>query len=140
MATKKVITPADLATTDFVIENDKVHVVHTMQEYQVTLSRYFTHNGNDADLRKIVRILNGQGIIHLDVRRAINHTSTWIGTLPSACPAPTHLVEVTVMGIGLSGQTVAPGTVYIDRGSREIMSTGLVANARYVVNLPAIFV
>lgn len=140
MAVKKVLTPGDLSTDDFDIQNGKVHAVHTMQEYQVTLSRYFTHNGNDANLRKIVRILNGQGIIHLDVRRAISHTSTWVGTLPNECPAPTHLVEATVVGIGLNGQSVAPGTIYIDRGSRNIMSTGLVENARYVVNLPAIFV
>lgn len=140
MAVKKIITPADFNPTDFAIQNNQVHVVHTIQEYQITLSRYFTHHGNDANLRKIVRILNGQGIIHLDVRRAISHNSTWIGTLPDACPAPTHLVEVTVVGIGLDGQTVAPGTVYIDRGSRNIMSTGLVERARYVINLPAIFV
>lgn len=140
MAVKKIITPADLSPTDFVIQDNQVHVIHTMQEYQVTLSKYFTHNGNDANLRKIVRILNGQGIIHLDVRRAIKHNSTWVGTLPSACPAPTHLVEVAAVGIASNGQVVAPGTIFIDRGSREIMSTGLQYDVRYIVNLPAVFV
>lgn len=135
MTTKIVLVPTDLSEEDFVIVNGKVHAVHVKQEHQVTLSKHFKHNGNDEPLRKIIRLLNGQGFIHLDISRNGNSTSTWIGTIPADCPAPTHLVEAVVPGIAANGSPVVPGTIFIRPGEREIWCTNLKPNVRYVTNL-----
>lgn len=134
MATNKqiLVTTADLHSDDFIIEGGKVRTVHIAQEYQVTLSRHFTvQTTNDADDRRKLRILNGFGLIRLDIKRSSANTSSgWVGTLPGNCPAPRHLLEV-----------MAPdgATFYVGKGDRNIMSTNAKANTRYLINIPGFF-
>lgn len=136
MAVKIVLTPTDLSEEDFVINNGKIHAVHIKQEYQVVLSKHFATVGNNPNLRKIVRLLNGQGFIHLDIRRKNDSAAGWVGTLPPECPTPTHLVEEVVPGLADDGVTaVPPCTIYIDKGSRNIMSINTKPGVRYVANL-----
>lgn len=133
MAKRTVITKEDLHAEDFAIENGKVRTVHIAEEYVATLSRHFeVFTTNDAEDRRKLRILNGFGLLHLDVKRLANNSNSgWVGTLPSNCPAPTHLLEVMAND---------GATFYIGKGDRNIMSINAVPNTRYLLNIPGFYV
>lgn len=127
----KVITPNDLHTDDFAVQNGKVVAVVTRQNFTGTWARGVApwNNGPLEAQRRSVTIQDGFGIVHIDFKRT-RDTSGLVCTLPSACPTPAKLIEA---------QTWDGGSVWLDAGSREVYGSGLTTNRRYVVDLLGFF-
>lgn len=127
----KVITPNDLHTDDFAVQNGKVVAVVTRQNFTGTLARGVSPGdaGPLEDQRRAVTIQNGLGVVHIDFKRT-SGTRGLVLTLPDSCPTPSKLIEV---------QTWDGGSVWLDANSREVQSRGLTANRRYVVDLLGFF-
>ena len=127
----KVITPNDLHTDDFAVQNGKVVAVVTRRNFTGTWARNVQpwSNGPLEAQRRSITIQDGLGVVHIDFKRT-SGTSGAIMTLPSNCPTPTQLIEV---------QTWDGGSVWLDANNREVQSSGLTANRRYIVDLLGFF-
>lgn len=91
----------------------------------------WTGNARGQDGNENRRVLQvstvGIGIIHLDMQ--VIRAGT-IATLPADAPTPTSLIELQL----------GEGSVYIDRGSRNIVAAGNVQlNKRYIVDMVGFF-
>lgn len=127
----KVITPNDLHTDDFAVQNGKVVVVVTRQNFTGAWARGVAPWNNDPleAQRRAVTIQDGLGIVHIDFKRT-SGTSGLVLTLPDSCPTPSKLIEV---------QTWDGGSVWLDANSRQVYCNGLTANRRYIVDLLGFF-
>lgn len=127
----KVITPNDLHTDDFAVRNGKVVAVVTRQNFTGTWASGVSpwNNGPLEAQRRAITIQDGLGIVHIDFKRT-SGTGGLILTLPANCPTPSKLIEA---------QTWDGGSVWLDANSREVQSSGLTANRRYVVDLLGFF-
>lgn len=131
MAIKKVITPDDLHQSDFTVINNKVHAVRTLAPYTVTLANNFrVSSANDGENRRKLLVMDGFGILHLDIVKNANASGGTVGTLPANSPVPMHLLEV---------QANDGATFYITPNSRTIVSQGARANQRYILNIVGFF-
>lgn len=127
----KVITPNDLHTDDFAVQNGKVVAVVTRRNFTGTWATNVKPWINDPleAQRRSVTIQDGLGIVHIDFKRTSGKSGA-IMTLPNNCPAPAKLIEV---------QTRDGGTVWLAANSRTVYSQGLTANRRYIVDLFGFF-
>lgn len=121
------IAVEDLAPSDFVTRDGKVHLIISKQNNTVRLSRYYdVADASKADNRKSIRIVNGLMMIHLDIKSKPNATRLdWVGTLPNECPPFAHLVEVEKDG----------AKFYVDPNDRQIFVIDAVAGKRYTLDL-----
>lgn len=122
-----VLTPKDLADTDFVIKDKKVHLIISKYSSTVNLSRYYqVADASKENDRKSVRSVNGLMLIHLDIIAKPDAKRTdWIGTLPNDCPTFSHLVEAKKDGVKF----------YVDPGDRQIFAIGAKPNVNYTIDL-----
>lgn len=127
----KVITPNDLHTDDFAVQNGKVVAVVTRQNFTGTWASGVSPWVNDAleAQRRAITIQDGLGIVHIDFKRTTG-TGGLILTLPPSCPTPSKFIEA---------QTFDGGSVWLAANGREVQSKGLTANRRYVVDLLGFF-
>lgn len=130
MAVKKVITPDDLSTDDFVIQGNKVH--HKV-EHKVYKHTFFPGivpgSGADTEDLHVIQIVNGFGVVHFDF--IIDPKSDGrVFQLPPECPTPRFK---------LSCHTAGGAIIYIPKGSRVAAIKGGVPKKRYMGDLVGFF-
>lgn len=125
-----VLTPQDLASEDFVVMNNKVHIQMTRQELVAKWVGQATGGAaNRPEWRRSFTVQNGYGQIHLDFKLK-SGSGGEIAKLPDDAPTPVRLLEV---------QTNDGGTVWLDPQQRTIKGGGLKPNTRYIVDLVGYF-
>lgn len=94
----KVITPNDLHTDDFAVQNGKVVAVVTRQNFTGTWASGVSPWNNDPleAQRRAVTTQDGLGIVHIDFKRTTG-TGGLILTLPPRRPPPSKLIEAQTM-------------------------------------------
>lgn len=129
----RLIQNIDLHEDDFESVNGKVRTIIGRDSYQVRLNTGVATWGNiDVPERRVVTVLNnGFGIIHLDIKVTSGSTGLrTVGYLPAECPTPSKLIE-TQLWDGRS--------IYIEAGSREVIISSSVLNARYLTDIVGFF-
>lgn len=121
----KVLTPDNLSTSDFGVQNNKVVIKRIRDVYPLTLnSGYDPVESSNPTYRRLLTVQDNLGIIHLDFTKT-RSTDSVIATLPSSAPTPYSLTEIKI----------GNATVWIDVGSRNVYERGLTQGQRYIITL-----
>lgn len=124
----QLVQPTDFNSRDFVVGND-ITINRTPLRYPLSwgVGRVGAHEDHE-DRRSLFVTKDGLGYIHLDFRVSTNGVLV-IARIPDNAPTPISLIEVQVGG----------GSVWVERGSREIKSYQVSRNTRHIINIPGIF-
>lgn len=135
MAIKKLITEENLHTDYFEINNGKVRTRKLANTYtlsyaigkdRITTWNPVDYNNNE---RHKLRVVNGFGKIHLDLK-AVTNVDGAIFKLPDNAPNNLDLIEV---------QTHDGSSIWLNAGNKVIYASGLKANSRYIVDIMGFF-
>lgn len=99
-----------------------------IESYVLTQTNIARVNASKSEERRKLQVKGGFGLIHLDFTPTA--TTGKLFDLPANSPTPTSLIE---------NQTFSGGVIWIDKGSRQIHSSGLQANSRVVLDLVGFF-
>lgn len=136
------VTNGELDGSDLLLKNkdnttlstiDLSSIPHVIKEYPLTFTGIGQPNSSSQAshvYRRVLRVMNGFGLIHLDFKVSGTASSGRIAYLGSDAPRPVGLIEM---------QTADGGIIYMNDGSTTLESSGLTAGKRYIINLVGFF-